>query len=68
MSLINVTTPEKNVRELEFSVERAVFDKACNAAYKKNVGKMNIPASVAARLPAPSSKRCTAKAASTKKR
>ena len=43
MSLINVTTPEKNVRELEFSVERAVFDKACNAAYKRNVGKMNIP-------------------------
>ena len=43
MSLINVTTPEKNVRELEFSVERAVFDKACNAAYKKNVAKMTIP-------------------------
>ena len=43
MSLINVTTPEKNVRELEIGVERAVFDKACNAVYKKNVGKMTVP-------------------------
>jgi len=43
MSLINVTTPEKNVRELEFSIERAVFDKACNAVYKKNVAKMTVP-------------------------
>lgn len=43
MSLINVTTPEKNVRELEIGVEKAVFDKACNAAYKKNVAKMTIP-------------------------
>ncbi|MBQ8577618.1 MAG: trigger factor [Clostridia bacterium] len=43
MSLINVTTPEKNVRELEIGVEKAVFDKACSAVYKRNVGKINVP-------------------------
>ncbi len=43
MSLINVTTPEKNVRELEIGVEKAVFDKAVTAVYKRNVGKINVP-------------------------
>lgn len=43
MSLINVTVPEKNVREIEFSIERAAFDKECVNVYKKNVGKMNVP-------------------------
>ncbi len=43
MSLINVTTPEKNVRELEIGGEKAVFDKAVTAVYKKNVGKINVP-------------------------
>ena len=44
MSLNNVTNlDEKNMVEIEFTVERAVFDSAVSKAYKKNVGKMNIP-------------------------
>ena len=44
MSLNNVTNlDEKNMVEIEFTVERAVFDAAVSKAYKKNVGKMNIP-------------------------
>ena len=43
MSLSKVTDVEKNVVEIEFTVDKETFDKAVNAAYKKNVGKMNIP-------------------------
>ena len=44
MSLKNVTNlEEKNMVEIEFSVERAVFDAAVTKAYKKNVVKMNVP-------------------------
>ncbi|MBO4228769.1 MAG: trigger factor [Clostridia bacterium] len=43
MALINVTTPDTNVRELEFSLARDVFEKECVKVYKKNVGKYNIP-------------------------
>jgi trigger factor len=44
MSLNNVTNlEEKNMVEIEFTVERSVFDAAVSKAYKSNVGKMNIP-------------------------
>lgn len=43
MSLNKVTDVEKNVVEIEFTVDKATFDKAVDAAYRKNVGKMNIP-------------------------
>ncbi|MCQ2433035.1 MAG: trigger factor [Clostridia bacterium] len=43
MSLTNVTAPEKNVRVMEFTIPKADFEKACNAAYKKNIGKMQVP-------------------------
>lgn len=43
MALKNVNDVEKNVKEIEFDVAKEVFDKAVNAAYKKNVGKMNVP-------------------------
>ena len=38
-----MTDVEKNVVEIEFTVDKATFDKAVDAAYRKNVGKMNIP-------------------------
>jgi len=43
MKLISSTTPEKNLAELEFSVDKASFDAAVVRAYKKNVGKISIP-------------------------
>lgn len=43
MNLKNVTTPEKNVREIEFVIEKDAFDKAVDTAFKKNASKMNVP-------------------------
>ncbi len=43
MALKNVNKTETNVAEVEFSIDAPVFEAACNAAYKKNVGKMNVP-------------------------
>ena len=43
MSLIKKTKLEKNHYELKFSIEKETFEKALNAAYRKNVAKMNIP-------------------------
>ncbi len=45
MSLTSVTTieNEKNARQMEISIPRADFDRACTAVYKRNVGKMTIP-------------------------
>ncbi len=43
MSLKNKNKPTGNTVELEFSIEKESFDKAVDAAYKKNVAKMNIP-------------------------
>ena len=43
MSLKQVTTPEKNVRVIEFTIAKDVFDSAVNRVYKKNVAKMNVP-------------------------
>lgn len=44
MSLNNVTNlEEKNMVEIEFTIDRAVFDDAVMKVYRKNVGKMNVP-------------------------
>ncbi len=43
MAKVKVNNLETNRVELEFSVDKATFDKACNDAYKKNVGKIQIP-------------------------
>ncbi len=43
MSLKNVTETGKNESLLEFDVDKATFDAAVKAAYKKNIGKMNVP-------------------------
>lgn len=43
MSLKNVTSPGKNISVLELHIDKAAFDDAVTKAYKKNVGKMNVP-------------------------
>ncbi|MBQ9736138.1 MAG: trigger factor [Clostridia bacterium] len=43
MSLIKKTKIEKNHYELQFSIEKDVFEAAVQAAYRKQVAKMNIP-------------------------
>ncbi len=43
MKLVNKTDVEKNVVELEISVPADEFEKAVEASYRKNVGKVNIP-------------------------
>ena len=43
MSLIKKTKLEKNHYELKFSIDKEIFEQALNAAYRKNVAKMNIP-------------------------
>ncbi len=43
MSLKSMNKPTGNTVELEISIDKAAFDKATEAAYRKNVGKMNIP-------------------------
>ncbi len=43
MKLINITDVDKNQKELEFSIDKAAFDAACDKAYKKNAAKLNIP-------------------------
>ncbi len=43
MKLINVADVEKNVVEIEFSIDRDVFEAAVTAEFKKNQPKMNIP-------------------------
>ncbi|MBQ4574415.1 MAG: trigger factor [Clostridia bacterium] len=43
MTLKNITNPEKNVTELEFIIEKEVFDAAVDKQFKKNAPKMNIP-------------------------
>ncbi len=43
MSLKSVNKPAGNETELEISIDRESFDKAVLEAYKKNVGRMNIP-------------------------
>ena len=43
MSLVKKTKVEKNHYEVLFSIEKEAFEKAVQAAYRKNVAKMNIP-------------------------
>jgi len=43
MILDKVTKEEKNIVELEITVPADEFEKAVEASYRKNVGKMNIP-------------------------
>ncbi len=43
MSLKNVTKKEKNMVEIEFSIEKKVFDEEVSRVYKKNVAKMTVP-------------------------
>ncbi len=43
MSLKNVTKTEKNVVEIEFSIDKKSFDEEVSRVYKKNVAKMNVP-------------------------
>ena len=43
MSLVKKTKVEKNHYEVLFSIDKEAFEKAVQAAYRKNVGKMNIP-------------------------
>ncbi len=43
MSLINKELTDKNLYTLEIGVDKEVFAAAVNRAYKKNVGKINVP-------------------------
>ena len=43
MALVKVNELEKNQVEIEFTVEKESFAKACADAYKKNVGRLNVP-------------------------
>lgn len=43
MSLKSRNKPTGNQVELEFTIEKEAFDKAVDVAYRKNVGKMNVP-------------------------
>lgn len=43
MALVKVTDLEKNQVEIEFTIDKETFDKACVASYKKNIGKLNVP-------------------------
>lgn len=43
MSLIKAEKAEKSTVALEFSVDKAAFDKAVNTVYRKQVGSINIP-------------------------
>jgi trigger factor len=43
MSLKNMTATEKNVVELEITVDRDKFEAAVTNAFKKNASKMNVP-------------------------
>ena len=41
--MVKVNNIETNKVELEFTIDKESFDKACDAAYKKQVGKIQIP-------------------------
>ncbi len=43
MSLKNVTTPETNVREVEFEIAADVFEEAVTKVFRKNAAKMTVP-------------------------
>lgn len=43
MKVLKVGDAEKNRKELEIQIDRAEFDAAVDAAFKKNAVKMNVP-------------------------
>lgn len=43
MALKSVSNPEKNVVELEITIDKPAFDEAVNKAYRKNLKTMNVP-------------------------
>ena len=43
MKVLKVGDAEKNCKELEIQIDRAEFNAAVDAAFKKNAGKMNVP-------------------------
>ncbi len=43
MSVQNMTSPEKNVVEFEFTISKEDFDAAVNKVYKRTVAKMTVP-------------------------
>ena len=43
MALVKVNDLEKNQVEMVFTIDKETFDKACFTAYKKNVGRLNVP-------------------------
>ncbi|MCQ2425748.1 MAG: trigger factor [Lachnospiraceae bacterium] len=43
MSFKSMNEVEKNLVEIGFTIDKETFEKAVNAAYKKNIGKMSIP-------------------------
>ena len=43
MSLKNLTNPEKNVVEFEFSADKETFEKAVAKVYKSKAGSINVP-------------------------
>ena len=62
MQLKGIEKKEKNQVELTIEVGKEEFEKAMEQAYRKNVGRMSVPASARARLPGRSSRSCMAKA------
>ncbi len=51
MTLVKCEKAEKSTYKLEFSVEKAVFDAACDKVYRKMVKKINVPGFRAGKAP-----------------
>ncbi len=51
MTLLKCEKAEKSTYKLEFSVEKSVFDAACEKVYRKQVKKINVPGFRAGKAP-----------------
>ena len=51
MTLVKCEKAEKSTYKLEFSVEKSVFDAACEKVYRKQVKKINVPGFRAGKAP-----------------
>jgi trigger factor len=51
MTLVKCEKAEKSTFKLEFSVEKAVFDAACDKVYRRQVKKINVPGFRAGKAP-----------------
>ena len=51
MTLVKCEKAEKSTYKLEFSIEKAVFDAACEKVYRKQVKKINVPGFRAGKAP-----------------